>query len=324
MCLISKNFSKSDAVPTLDDFAKLSTTLYTSISSFKQGNLPHTLLLLGDSGTGKLSFAKLLAQMLFCESVDNKPCLSCTACNKIDKDIHTGLILLGANREDSTIKIDDIRELILDLSSYGIESSLRMVIIADAHRMTVQAQNALLKSLEEPNRDCYFILTSSKEKALLPTVISRCTQLRLPLWSKDKLISELIEHGVEPYKADEIASLSGGSIGKALVYANDDSFRELLQLFEDSFLSLNDEKSIAYASSKLKSSKDDGDMLINLLEIYTTKLLKNADNSQALKGINNMLSAIATARKWQSSNVSWQATADYLLFHTLEDLSICR
>ena len=280
------------------------------------------MLVLGDSGTGKLSFAKLLAQMLFCTSKDDKPCLSCTACNKINSGTHTGLILLGANREDSTIKIDEIRELILELSSYGIESALRVVVIVDAHRMTVQAQNALLKSLEEPSRDCYFILTSSKEKALLPTVISRCTELRLPLWPKDKLVSELIEQGVEANKAEEIASLSGGSIGKALVYANDDSFRELLTLFEDSFLSLNNEKSVAYASSKLKASRDDGDMLINLLEIYTTNLLKKADNSQALKNINNMLSAIATARKWQKSNVSWQATVDYLLFHTLEDLSI--
>ena len=321
MCLISKNSSKSKLL-SLDDFSKLSTTLAASISLFKQGNLPHTMLVLGDSGTGKLSFAKLLAQMLFCTSKDDKPCLSCTACNKINSGTHTGLILLGANREDSTIKIDEIRELILELSSYGIESALRVVVIVDAHRMTVQAQNALLKSLEEPSRDCYFILTSSNEKALLPTVISRCTELRLPLWPKDKLVSELIEQGVEANKADEIASLSGGSIGKALVYANDDSFRELLTLFENSFLSLNSEKSVAYASSKLKASKDDGDMLINLLEIYTTNLLKKADNSQALKNINNMLSAIATARKWQKSNVSWQATVDYLLFHTLEDLSI--
>ena len=121
MCLISKNFSKSDAVPTLDDFAKLSTTLYTSISSFKQGKLPHTLLLLGDMAQASWVLQSCWRRC-FCESVDNKPCLSCTACNKIDKDIHTGLILLGANREDSTIKIDDIRELILELSSYGIES----------------------------------------------------------------------------------------------------------------------------------------------------------------------------------------------------------
>ena len=79
---------------------------------------------------------------------------------------------------------------------------------------------------------------------------------------------------------------------------------------------------ISLCIKQTKNSKDDGDMLINLLEIYTTNLLKKADNSQALKNINNMLSAIATARKWQKSNVSWQATVDYLLFHTLEDLSI--
>ncbi len=156
--------------------------------------IPNALLFYGHENTGRKEAAFIFAKGCNCRSGTGLFCSICNSCRKIDNGNHPDMIFIDPPAGKNIIPISLIRELGITLSSRPNEAKYRMVLISKADTMNVQAQNALLKMLEEPPENTFFILMAVKTDLLLATIISRCRKIRFkPLSSKliaKRLISE--------------------------------------------------------------------------------------------------------------------------------------
>lgn len=138
------------------------------------GRFPQSILLTGPKGIGKLTAARVLTMALLCESTGEKPCGQCAACRKVEQNYHSDVTCIDAG--DAEIKVDTARRIRSECAVYPGDSDRRIFLIRHAQNMNAAAQNALLKLLEEPPEYAFFILMTENESAILPTILSRCTQ----------------------------------------------------------------------------------------------------------------------------------------------------
>lgn len=187
-------------------------------NSLRKGRASHFYLITGPKGSGKRTLAKLLAAALMCEGSD-KPCLRCAACRKIANGTHPDLIAVE-DAEHKYIPVDRIRQVRDEMFIRPNEGSKKIYQISQPMRM--EAQNALLKILEEPPSYGVFLLLAENPEALLPTVRSRCVELKLlPL--EDSLLRSALAKEFPNAGSDALSAAilrSGGYLGQA---------RELLQ-----------------------------------------------------------------------------------------------
>ncbi len=201
------------------DIAGHEQTLGLISSAAARGRLPPSLLFAGPAGVGKHASAIALAQLLNCKTPihDGKDaCGQCAACTRIARRVHADVLVIEPG-ETGSIRIDQIREAI-DRSAYRpFEGRRRVVIIDEADAIVPEAQNALLKTLEEPPPASTFILVTSRPDMLLGTVQSRCQRLRFGRLAPAAVAAVLRQkHGYAEKDAHAAASLSDGSIGRAL------------------------------------------------------------------------------------------------------------
>jgi len=193
----------------------------TLTNALKHQKLSHALLFSGIKGTGKTTVARIIAKALNCHNlVDGyEPCNECSNCVEISKGIFVDVIEIDAA---SNRGIDQIRELIENLKFAPAKGKAKVYIIDEAHMLTREASNALLKSLEEPPSHVYFILATTEPNKLLPTILSRCQRYdfrRLDYPLIVKYLKEICEK--ENYHIDEealelIAKEAQGSLRDAL------------------------------------------------------------------------------------------------------------
>jgi len=200
--------------------------------------IPHALLFTGMEGVGKQNTAMIFAMACNClpykserfsegakthtksEQTDIRqikatPCGDCRSCRKIYSGHHPDIIFVTSS--GPFIKIDQIRDLIRTLAMKPYEARLRVVVISDAQAMNPAASNALLKVLEEPPDRTILILTATQTSDLLPTIVSRCQQIRFNPIAKKRIEMLLVEeHGVRPDDAEIISIMANGSLSKAL------------------------------------------------------------------------------------------------------------
>ena len=145
--------------------------------SISRGALPPSLIFAGSHGTGKRQTAIAVAQVLNCTNVrGDDACGQCAQCTRIARGTHPDVPILEPG-ETGTIKIDQIRDVVGRAAYRPFEGKRRVVIVDDAETIVAAAQNALLKTLEEPSASSVFILVTTRPDALLPTVRSRCIRL---------------------------------------------------------------------------------------------------------------------------------------------------
>lgn len=184
----------------------------------------HAYILTGEAGMGRKSLANAFALALLCEKGKAEPCMQCHACKQVLSDNHPDLIHVTHEKPNS-IGVDDIREQINDTIMVRPYSSYYKIYIVDeAEKMTQQAQNALLKTIEEPPSYAIIILLTTNQEAFLPTILSRCVQLKLkPL--RDFVVKNYLVEAlhVPEADADVYAAFARGNLGKAisLVYSED-------------------------------------------------------------------------------------------------------
>src|SRR4051794_10808706 len=193
------------------------------------GTLPPSLLFAGPAGVGKQLTALAVAQALNCTNTTTgsglraegsagtpfDACGVCAACTRIARGVHPD-VLFVAPGDSGAIKIDQVREVVDRAQYRPFEGRRRVVVIDEADALVPSAQNALLKTLEEPTPSSVFILVTSRPDMLLPTVLSRCPQLRFRPLSLEEIVKALTARRRTESESRAIAATADGSLGHAL------------------------------------------------------------------------------------------------------------
>ena len=182
-----------------------------------RGSLPPSLIFAGPAGIGKRAAALALAQAVNCQTPrDGDACGVCASCGRIARLVHADVLMIEPG-DSGSIKVDQIRDAIERTGYRPFEGRKRVVIVDDADAMMGEAQNALLKTLEEPPAGSMFVLVTARPDMLLPTVRSRCQQLRFGLLRADEVAAVLVQvHGYSAPDAQAAAAGAEGSVGTAL------------------------------------------------------------------------------------------------------------
>ena len=301
---------------------------------YAQGRTAPATLLTGESGVGKKTLAHLMAQGLLCAGAGDKPCGQCRECRRYAARTHPNALFPAPAPREKTIKVEALRAAIDALSRHALEAGPRVIVIENAERMTPQAQNCLLKTLEETDADTYFFLTSDNETAVLPTIRSRCRVIRMQPWPRERIEELLRRRGIPPERARALSLYCEGSPGRALAMQEDESYWAARELVRKTFLSVGRAGDIPRAAALLRDQKDNGDRLLDILEQEIRMLLHSAVTGRAAdedvpplfqaaeeKGLTAILESILSARRQKAANVGWAALAEGLMQTISEETS---
>ena len=199
-------------------------------NAIEAGKISHSYIFTGEKGSGKKLLAGTFAATLQCEAGGTEPCQKCDSCKKAMGKNHPDIIMVS-HEKPGTITIDEIRDQVIhDVDIRPYYSPYKIYIIAHADMMTPQAQNALLKTIEEPPEYAVIMLLTNNIGGLLPTIHSRCVRLDLKVVYDGLVKKYLMEHlHVPDYQAEIDASFAQGSIGKAKEAATSQEFAEMTQ-----------------------------------------------------------------------------------------------
>jgi len=201
-----------------------------AVRSLVRSDVPHAILLVGPQAVGKTTLALDIAAALLCTAADraDRPCRSCRGCRLVATGNHPDLHRLAPSGPGGQIVIGEredpepgsVRHLIGELALLPVEGGARVAVVEEAQRLNEHAQNALLKTLEEPPAGVTIVLCAIAEDGLLPTVLSRCVRIRLgPVGPRDIEVLLAERGAADAPTAARLARIAGGRPGLALAYA---------------------------------------------------------------------------------------------------------
>lgn len=309
-----------------DEFYGQHSVIGELAASFRSQRVVHGFLFTGPSGCGKKALADICAQALLCKGEGDKPCGVCSPCLRAQKNVHPDLIRLTTKK--ASLGVEDIRTLLDALSEKPFEGGRRAVCIYDP--MTPQAQNALLKTLEEPPEGTAFFITALSTASLLPTVVSRLRVIQLGALDEETCMRALQQRGIDPQRAQLLTQLAGGLLGRAIEMEEDPDF---WQLREDAFqlVGLLAKGDVVTVSQKFGPRKDDGAKLLQLVVsflsdalrvLHETKItavdkqgeLALVAKNKGVRGLSVMIDAALAAQNKLKSNVTWQNVVETLAY----------
>ena len=235
--------------------------------------LIQNLLFWGEESVGKMTTAKVFSKTLLCNNRKGwGGCEKCNSCEMIKKGYHPDLMVIEP--EENSVKIEQIRDGLKFLFYHPQISSLKILIINDADKMTEDCQNALLKTLEEPRDNNIIILVSSAPKKLLETIRSRVLPLRFTMATNKEIVDFLQKHySLSLAEAEEIAERADGKIGKVIKLLDKDYKKELDQKRKDLIEILN--QNFAKQSVYFQKITENNGKLMNTLEEWLRVLRSN-------------------------------------------------
>lgn len=189
--------------------------------------LAHAYIFTGQEGIGKTLFSKELAKIIFCQRRDVDACDTCNTCQRITNNNFPDLFLILPEKNSRVIKIEQLKYLQDILSIKPLESRYKMVVIKSADKMNEEASNCLLKTLEEPPPYAIIILIVTSLESLKETIRSRCQVIRFSPLSVSAVKGILVRNfQMDGTQAERIASVSNGSIERAMLLFNADSLKK--------------------------------------------------------------------------------------------------
>lgn len=278
----------------------------------KTNNVVHSYMFIGPDGIGKVLFAKEFAKMILCQD-SNKACNHCSSCIKFNSDNHPDFMII--NSEDGkSIKINQIRFLQERISEKPIVSNRKVYVINDSDLMTVEAQNCLLKTLEEPPEFAVIILVLSNENKCLSTIKSRCTKIAFQKLRNSDLTQYANENNLEINSS--LLSASDGSISKLLNLQNNlEAYKQLDNIInafsKDNIVDIWNNADILY------KSKDNINTLLEYLNTVFLERLKSTKESKYIQSIK----IIENTKNKLSSNANYDMCIDNLLLQIWEDFN---
>ena len=310
--------------------------------AIEQDKVSHAYILNGQRGSGKKLLAKLFAMALQCESGKSEPCGECRSCIQTNNGNQPDIITVR-HETPSSISVDDVRQQINgDIMIKPYSSPYKIYIVPEADLMTVQAQNAILKTIEEPPEYAIIFLLTENADSLLPTIRSRCVMLKLRN-IKDKLVKKYLmeQMQIPDYQAELCAAFAQGNIGRAIMLAKSEHFNEikeeaiqLLKYIDE--MELSEIVSAIKEINKYKLEVTDyfDIMTIWYRDVLVYKATKNIDSlvfSDQLKhikekaskssyeGLETILESIEKAKVRLKANVNFDLVMELLLLTIKEN-----
>lgn len=201
--------------------------LLSELKQMRQGShMPHALLLHGETGCGKKLIAKWFAMLALCENQGDAPCGECRSCKLIANDAHPDVLTAEHSGKRMGYLIETVREIRREAAILPSEGSSRIFLFTDADGMSIQAQNALLKSVEEPPPHAIFVFTTETVGALLPTLLSRMTAKAVFPVTRGECVTALLRKGYDEISVQSAVSRFDGNIGKCEAYLSDEGLRQ--------------------------------------------------------------------------------------------------
>ena len=324
---------------SLKDYAGQGEEIRSFLYHLKQNQAPHAILISGPEGVGKRTLALLISQYMLCES-GNPPCGECRACIQALKYEHPDQVLIRKGvplsseikEGRATIPVEDIREMIRITGATPARGGKRTVIIHDAEAMTPQAQNALLKTLEEPPEGTCFLIVTSHPESILNTVTSRCARLHIHAWPYEYITRRLTERGTAKERAEAAADLAEGSVGRAIRLAEDEEYWKARdEVIHDFFFTTRRSETLN-CSNRWKNRKGEADQMLGILESVVGHMIsarfggeKNRMESQlppqwirfsreaSAEAVCALYDRITETRKELQYSVNFQAVTEQLL-----------
>lgn len=190
--------------------------------------ISHSYIIHGEKGMGKRTVAKAFAMTLLCEAGGDEPCMECHSCKQCLSDNNPDIIYLQ-HEKPNLISVDEVRsQLVSDITLKPYSYNYKVYIIQDAQLMNVQAQNAMLKTIEEPPEYAVILLLTTNLDSLLPTVLSRCVTMNMQPLRTEVIKEQLMKHEkIVDYQADLATSFAGGNLGRAKDLVISQEFMEM-------------------------------------------------------------------------------------------------
>lgn len=310
-------------------------------NAVKLNKISHAYIINGEKGMGKKMLANLFVQTLQCEKGEINPCGSCQSCVQMKDGNQPDVI--NVTHEKASIGVDDIRHQINN--SMGIKpyiSKYKIYIIDDGNKMTEQAQNALLKTIEEPPAYGIIIILTENADKLLPTILSRCVTLNLkPIHTEAIKESLMKDYQIPDYAAGISAMFSQGNMGKAIRYATSDEFIQrkeevlhILRHIEEMELHEIIDATKDISKNKLEINDYIDLMILWYRDILMFKVTKNPNlilfkeeykyisdqaNTRDYESIENIIHALEKAKVRLKANVNFEIAMELMLLTLKEN-----
>ena len=306
------------------------------------GKVSHAYIINGERSSGKEFIARVFAMALQCEKGGVEPCGECHSCKQALSNNQPDIVYVS-HEKPNTIGVEDIRTQIngdIDVKPYS--SPRKIYIMNEGEKMTVQAQNALLKTLEEPPEYAVILILTTQVEALLPTILSRCVVLNMKPVS-DALVKKYLmeELAVPDYKANICVAFARGNIGKAKLLASSEEFEKVKDEAITLVKYINDMEinEIVKAIKKISEYKLDVNDYLDILSVWyrdvllfkATKdvnslifkeeiqqIMRVSDRS-TYEGIETIVNALQQAKRRLGANVNFDLAMELLLLTIKEN-----
>ena len=283
--------------------------------TINEDKILHSYIFDGEEGIGKRLFALDFSKAILCTSTDIKPCQICISCIEFNNFNNPDLLQVES-LDGKNIKIEQIRELLTKIAEKPINSDRKVIIINNSELMTKEAQNALLKTLEEPPQYITIILITSNQSKLLTTIKSRCTKILFDGLSKEEILSYLKQKGLDLNISDRILKAGNGSLSKTLdLIEKQDLYLKLDNIFNN--IEKCDIVDLWKQAEMLYKEKEE---IIGLLEYINIILYENLLKDNNIKYINSVR-IVEETKKRIMANSNYDMSIDNLLLRIWEEFN---
>ncbi|EOD01059.1 DNA polymerase III subunit delta' [Caldisalinibacter kiritimatiensis] len=308
-------------------------------SAIKNNSIAHSYLFEGPESIGKSKLGKAFAKTLLCKENGVEPCDKCSSCIKIDSGNHPDLFIVGPS--GNSFKKEQVDEIQRNMRILPYEGNRKVFILEDIQKMTQEAENGFLKTLEEPPEYAIIIMTVTNSYSILPTIVSRCQIIKFNPVQNNKIEQVLVnKYNKSSEEARFIASFSNGIVGKAIKLAESEDFKnlreEVISVINDT---LNSDKFRVFSISQFfEQNKEYIDDILDMMliwfrdllivkEMADAKFVINKDktdilNDQSLKlsrsKLHDIIEEVKKTKNNIASNVNYQLAIEVMLLKIQE------